>query len=121
MISYIDDNSSTYHNLTPQLSPQNHNNLIIPKPKTNKEKKMPPPSPLSIKTSSVTRLIKEESYYRQETVRQQAVVANLVATGADEYELRQPVRKNLPTSPQFKKALIWGRGGSRGKCYNRQK
>ena len=64
---------------------------------------MPPPSSLSIKTSSVNRLIKEESYYRQETVRQRAVVAELEAKeGVDEYELRQPVshiNTHMPNVP----------------------
>lgn len=53
---------------------------------------MPPPTPLSIKTSSVLRLIKEEASYHEETIQQKAAVEKLELEGADEYDLRQPVR-----------------------------
>jgi tubulin-specific chaperone A len=53
---------------------------------------MPPPSALAIKTSSVIRLVKEEASYHKEAAQQKAQVEKLEADGADEYELRQPVR-----------------------------
>lgn len=53
---------------------------------------MPPPSALSIKTSSVTRLIKEEASYHKEAVAQEKVIEKLEKEGGDEYELRQQVR-----------------------------
>lgn len=53
---------------------------------------MPPPSALSIKTSSVIRLIKEEASYHKEAVAQEKVIEKLEKEGGDEYELRQQVR-----------------------------
>jgi len=38
---------------------------------------MSPPTPLSIKTSSVLRLIKEEASYHEETIQQKAAVEKL--------------------------------------------
>lgn len=60
----------------------------------NKKKSttMPPPSALSIKTSSVIRLIKEEASYHKEAVAQEKVIEKLENEGGDEYELRQQVR-----------------------------
>lgn len=63
---------------------------------------MPPPTALAIKTSSVVRLVKEEASYHKEAIQQKAHIEKLEAEGADEYELRQPVRSNtinLNTSP----------------------
>lgn len=80
---------------------------------------MPPPSALSIKTSSVIRLIKEEASYHKEAVAQEKVIEKLEKGGGDEYELRQQVRlprlsrasitplyclkapKTLPTGPDI--------------------
>ncbi|RPA95924.1 hypothetical protein L873DRAFT_1812281 [Choiromyces venosus 120613-1] len=45
---------------------------------------MPSPTSLSIKTSSVLRLIKEEASYRKETIQQKATVERLEKEGADE-------------------------------------
>lgn len=56
------------------------------------QKIMPPPSALSIKTSSVIRLIKEEASYHKEAVAQEKVIEKLEKEGGDEYELRQQVR-----------------------------
>lgn len=53
---------------------------------------MPPPSALSIRTSSVIRLIKEEASYHKEAVAQEKVIEKLEKEGGDEYELRQQVR-----------------------------
>lgn len=56
---------------------------------------MPPPSALSIKTSSVSRLIKEEALYHKETATQEKVIENLEKKTGDEYdiyEIRQQVR-----------------------------
>lgn len=58
---------------------------------------MPPPTQLSIATSSLNRLIKEESSYHKELGEQQARIAKLErGEGADdenaEYQLRQEVR-----------------------------
>jgi len=54
---------------------------------------MPPPSPLSIATSSVSRLIKEEASYHKELTNQESRVSQLLANpGSDEnaeYQLKQ--------------------------------
>lgn len=60
---------------------------------------MPAPSQLSIATSSLTRLVKEESSYHKELEQQQARIAKLEAgEGKDdenaEYTLKQEVRHN---------------------------
>lgn len=57
---------------------------------------MPPPSALAIATSSLNRLVKEETSYHQELEHQQARIAKL-EKGEDEdenaeYQLRQEVR-----------------------------
>lgn len=65
-----------------------HSQLVQQKKSTT----MPPPSALSIKTSSVIRLIKEEASYHKEAVAQEKVIEKLENEGGDEYELRQQVR-----------------------------
>lgn len=55
---------------------------------------MPPPSQLSIATSSLNRLVKEEASYHKELEHQQASIAKLEQGGGDEnleYTLRQEV------------------------------
>lgn len=59
---------------------------------------MPPPSQLAIATSSLNRLVKEESSYRTELASQQKRVEKLQAGGGDdedvgnlEFQLRQEV------------------------------
>lgn len=82
---------------------------------------MPPPTPLSIKTSSVLRLIKEEASYHEETIQQKAAVEKLELEGADEYDLRQPVR-HFPILASFKvRDLSWAHAYLRSLCYDRDK
>jgi len=50
---------------------------------------MPAPTPLSIKTSAVTRLVKEEASYHREQTQQQALLDKLHTDGADEYAIKQ--------------------------------
>jgi tubulin-specific chaperone A len=61
---------------------------------------MPPPSQLSIVTSSVQRLIKEEASYHKELEKQQARLQNLEANpdGDEnaEFQLKQEVRGPSP-------------------------
>lgn len=45
---------------------------------------MPPPSPLTVSTSAVLRLIKEESYYHSELARQKSKIAQLEANPGDD-------------------------------------
>lgn len=59
---------------------------------------MAPPTPLSVATNSINRLLKEESSYRTELATQQRRVEELQAGGADEddagnteFRLRQEV------------------------------
>ncbi|KAL0640241.1 hypothetical protein Q9L58_000802 [Maublancomyces gigas] len=69
---------------------------------------MPPPSALSIKTSSVTRLIKEEALYHKEVVAQEKVIAKLEKEGGDEYELRQQRKvldETIVMAPAVRKRL----------------
>ncbi|CUS12204.1 unnamed protein product [Tuber aestivum] len=69
---------------------------------------MPPPTQLSIKASSVLRLIKEEASYLTETIQQRAAVAKLELAGADEYELRQPrqvLEQTIVMAPTVRKQL----------------
>lgn len=57
--------------------------------------KMPPPSQLSIATSSVNRLVKEEASYYKELEQQQARIAKLEQDGGDEnaeFQMKQEVR-----------------------------
>lgn len=63
---------------------------------------MPPPTPLAIATSSLQRLIKEESSYHKELQQQQKRIANLEKTqveetdedrGNAEFSLKQEVRE----------------------------
>lgn len=57
---------------------------------------MPPPSALAIKTSSVVRLIKEESSYHKELASAKKGLEKMLAGEApDEYELRQQVSQAL--------------------------
>ncbi len=64
---------------------------------------MPPPSPLAIATSSLTRLSKEESSYRTELASQQKRLQSLQAStapdedGNRDFQIEQEVRP--PTSP----------------------
>ncbi|KAF3216006.1 hypothetical protein TWF191_009169 [Orbilia oligospora] len=55
---------------------------------------MPPPSPLKIKTSSVTRLIKEEQSYHKELASQKARLQRMEDNNEDEYEIKQQVCYN---------------------------
>jgi len=54
---------------------------------------MPPPSPLSIATSSVSRLLKEESSYHKELSQQESRIEKLVANPSSdenaEFQLKQ--------------------------------
>ena len=67
---------------------------------------MAPPSQLAITTSSVLRLVKEESTYHAELAQQEARVAELQQGGGAvaedgenaEYMLKQEVRGHLPPS-----------------------
>lgn len=56
---------------------------------------MGPPSQLSISTSALNRLVKEEKSYHQEAAEQEARIANLEQGGSNdenaEYTLRQEV------------------------------
>jgi len=52
---------------------------------------MPAPSQLSIATSAVTRLVKEEASYHKEVTQQEARIAKLEQANGDEYELKQEV------------------------------
>lgn len=56
---------------------------------------MPPPSPLQIKTRSVTRLITEENSYHQELKAAQDSLEKLLGGSPDEYELKQQVKSTL--------------------------
>ena len=57
---------------------------------------MPPPSALGIKTSSVVRLIKEESSYHKELASAHRSLEKMLAGDKpDEYELRQQVSQAL--------------------------
>lgn len=56
---------------------------------------MPPPTQIAIATSSLNRLVKEESSYHTEAKHQEASIAKLEQGGGDEnaeYQLRQEVR-----------------------------
>lgn len=73
----------------------------IDKPKvvfSNKQNKMGPPSQLSIATSALNRLVKEEKSYHDEASHQEARIAKLEQGGSSsgdenaEYTLRQEVR-----------------------------
>ncbi|PWW75151.1 hypothetical protein C7212DRAFT_296588 [Tuber magnatum] len=69
---------------------------------------MPPPTQLSIKTSSVLRLIKEEASYLAETIQQRDAVEKLELAGADEYDLRQPrqvLEQTIVMAPAVRKQL----------------
>ncbi|EWC46472.1 hypothetical protein DRE_04195 [Drechslerella stenobrocha 248] len=50
---------------------------------------MPPPTPLKIKTSSVTRLIKEEHSYHKEIAAHRTKLQQMEANGEDVYEIKQ--------------------------------
>lgn len=52
---------------------------------------MPAPSQLSIATSAVNRLVKEEASYHKELEQQKVRIAKLEANNGDEYELKQEV------------------------------
>jgi len=55
---------------------------------------MPPPSQLAIATSSLNRLVKEETSYHKELEQQQASIAKLEQGGGDEnaeFTLKQEV------------------------------
>lgn len=55
---------------------------------------MPPPSQLSIATSTLNRLVKEEASYHKELEHQQASIAKLEQGGGDEnadFQMRQEV------------------------------
>jgi tubulin-specific chaperone A len=58
---------------------------------------MPPPSKLSVATSSVLRLVKEEASYHKEAEQQEARIKKLETSGGDEenaeYTLRQEVSR----------------------------
>ena len=66
---------------------------------------MPPPNPLSIATSSLTRLIREEASYHKEQQQQEAAIAKLESQSEDkenegeegnrEFSLNQQVRQDI--------------------------
>lgn len=56
---------------------------------------MPAPSQLSIATSAVARLVKEEASYHKEVEQQKVRVSKLETANGDEYELRQEVKMFL--------------------------
>lgn len=69
---------------------------------------MPSPSPLVIATSSITRLLKEESTYRTERSTQQQRLASLEAStapdeeGNRDFQIGQGVHPSLSPSPSQK-------------------
>jgi tubulin-specific chaperone A len=68
---------------------------------------MPAPSKLSIATSSVKRLVKEEASYHKELAQQEARIQKLEQGGGDEnaeYQLKQEV--NLMPSTNYSLALL---------------
>ncbi|KAF3939591.1 hypothetical protein ABW19_dt0201762 [Dactylella cylindrospora] len=70
---------------------------------------MPPPTPLKIKTSSVTRLIKEERSYHKEIASQKARVEKMEANGEDVYEIKQQKKVLADTEqmiPELHKKLL---------------
>ncbi|KAK5117189.1 hypothetical protein LTR85_008957 [Meristemomyces frigidus] len=72
---------------------------------------MPPPSQLSIATSTLNRLVKEEASYHKELEQQQASIAKLEQGGGDEnaeYVLRQErkaVEETKAIFPQLKQKI----------------
>jgi len=59
---------------------------------------MPPPSKLTISTSSLHRLVKEEASYHKELSQQQARIKKLEEPSEDEnaeYQLKQEVRNHF--------------------------
>jgi hypothetical protein len=86
---------------------------------------MPPPTPLSIATSSLKRLIKEEASYHKEQTQQEAAIAKLESQSEDkenegeegnrEFTLGQQVRFSPSPSrknhARMKFQLIW-------RCYD---
>ena len=52
---------------------------------------MPAPSQLTIATSAVNRLVKEEGTYHKELEQQKVRIAKLESNNGDEYEIRQEV------------------------------
>ncbi|GAB7347597.1 hypothetical protein MBLNU459_g4476t1 [Dothideomycetes sp. NU459] len=72
---------------------------------------MPPPSPLAIATSAVTRLVKEEASYHKELEHQLASIAKLEQGGGDEnaeFQLKQEKRAVDETKaifPQLKERI----------------
>lgn len=61
---------------------------------------MAPPSKLSVATSSVARLVKEEASYHKELEQQEARIKKLETTTGDEnaeYSLRQEVKNQFRT------------------------
>ena len=59
---------------------------------------MPAPSQLSIATSAVGRLVKEEASYHKEIIQQEGRIAKLEQNNGDEYELRQEVCSSKASS-----------------------
>lgn len=57
---------------------------------------MAPPNKLSVATSSVQRLLKEEQSYVKEQSQQEDRIKKLEQDGADEYQMKQEV--SLPTA-----------------------
>lgn len=55
--------------------------------------KMPPPSPLNIKLSVTLRLVKEEASYHKEWEESKQRLEKMIKEDADEYEIRQQVRR----------------------------
>ncbi|CDR38986.1 CYFA0S02e10066g1_1 [Cyberlindnera fabianii] len=66
------------------------------------------PSPLEIKTSALTRLLKEEKLYQQELKDQESHIASMKAQNADPYELKKQVEVLDDTKrviPELKKKI----------------
>ena len=77
--SIVTRNHAPPHSLTPNptLLPPLLLHIPTQTNKTERKKKMPPPSPLSVATNATTRLLKEESSYRTELASQQLRVREL--------------------------------------------
>ena len=62
---------------------------------------MPAPSQLTIATSAVNRLVKEEASYHKELEQQQARISKLESNNGDEYEIRQEVTSSFLRQPML--------------------
>jgi len=67
---------------------------------------MAPPNKLSVATSSVQRLLKDEQSYVKELSQQNARIQKLEQDGADEYQMKQEV--SLPTAQCPRNVYVGG-------------